>query len=117
MQEPSTSLLSFLARDRSFMKEAACLGEATDLFFPSGQIARGSYGAGKAVCATCTVVSDCLSYAMEGESEITASWPGLWGGLTPTERRSLRRSLTGDTPRPRSLPRDRSDRVKVGLDA
>ncbi len=117
MNEPSSSLLAFLARDRSFMRRAACEGEASDLFFPTGQIARGSYGPGKAVCATCPVSSDCLSYALEGESESAASWPGLWGGLTPTERRSLRRALAGTSESARPMARERTGAAVGSFDA
>ena len=40
--------------------------------------------AAKAVCATCVVVSECLTYAMK-----TAEPHGVWGGLTEDERREL----------------------------
>ncbi|MFC7590076.1 WhiB family transcriptional regulator [Nonomuraea antimicrobica] len=39
----------------------------------------------KAVCATCQVMEECRAYALRaGESE------GIWGGLTPEERRRTR---------------------------
>ncbi|MDX1449778.1 MAG: WhiB family transcriptional regulator, partial [Acidimicrobiia bacterium] len=40
----------------------------------------------KKTCSRCAVRADCLSYAME-----TNQSEGIWGGLTPRERRSLRR--------------------------
>ncbi|MFD2355808.1 WhiB family transcriptional regulator [Nonomuraea ferruginea] len=39
----------------------------------------------KAVCATCQVLTECRSYALKaGEAD------GIWGGLTPEERRRSR---------------------------
>jgi len=39
----------------------------------------------KAVCATCQVLDECRSYALKaGEAD------GIWGGLTPEERRRCR---------------------------
>ncbi|HEY6635541.1 MAG TPA: WhiB family transcriptional regulator, partial [Acidimicrobiia bacterium] len=40
----------------------------------------------KAVCATCPVAFECLSWAIE-----TNQTEGIWGGHTGKERRKLRR--------------------------
>jgi WhiB family redox-sensing transcriptional regulator len=40
----------------------------------------------KAVCATCPVASECLTWAIE-----TNQTEGVWGGHTSKERRSIRR--------------------------
>jgi len=66
---------------------AACRDSDPELFFPAvGDQDIGRIAAAKAVCATCPVREECLTYAVElNQSE------GIWGGHTPTERRSFRR--------------------------
>ena len=78
-------------QDRSFMVDAACRDKPTSLFFPPGDPPRSAdvFDPGKAICAACPVASRCLSYAITGEATTGESWPGLWGGLTPTERKAL----------------------------
>lgn len=60
--------------------DAACAGLGTDLFFTdaSGQ----SSAEAIAVCNTCPVRAECLDWALDnGDIE------GVWGGLTPSQRR------------------------------
>jgi WhiB family transcriptional regulator, redox-sensing transcriptional regulator len=66
---------------------AACQATDPDLFFPIsgsgpalGQVARA-----KAVCASCPVRTDCLSYALAADP-----MQGVWGGMSEDERRLLR---------------------------
>jgi len=69
-------------REREWIKEAACRGMDTDLFFPE----RGDSEAvnkAKEICSKCSVSKECLEY---GYSERF----GLWGGLSPMPRRRLR---------------------------
>jgi WhiB family redox-sensing transcriptional regulator len=40
----------------------------------------------KAVCRRCTVIDECLSWAME-----TGQDSGVWGGLSEDERRAVKR--------------------------
>jgi len=40
----------------------------------------------KAICSTCPVQSDCLTYAMDGRVD-----DGVWGGTTGKERKAMRR--------------------------
>lgn len=66
---------------------AACRGTDPELFYPVSTAgpALEQVGRAKAICARCTVQSDCLSWALRaGEPE------GVWGGTTPEERRYLR---------------------------
>jgi WhiB family redox-sensing transcriptional regulator len=42
----------------------------------------------KAVCAGCPVRPDCLAFALDTEQN-----DGVWGGLSETERRALKRKL------------------------
>ncbi|WP_281182143.1 WhiB family transcriptional regulator [Aldersonia kunmingensis] len=69
---------------------ASCRGEAADDFFVAEQV-RGKVRAqlerrAKRVCRDCPVLEDCRRYAVEaGEPH------GIWGGLTTSERASIRR--------------------------
>ena len=63
--------------------KAACVGSALDLFFVEKNLVPTE---AKEICGPCPVRTDCLSYAMDTYAE-----HGVWGGLSPQERRSLRR--------------------------
>lgn len=65
----------------SWMSEALCAQVDPDAFFPEKG---GSTRQAKAICAECPVRMQCLAYALEHD-ETT----GIWGGLTPRERRAL----------------------------
>jgi len=69
-----------------WMEDAPCRGLNPDIFFPPlNQTNHNSYyKAGKAVCHTCDVWEECLNYGID------ETW-GLWGGLTPQERRGTAR--------------------------
>lgn len=65
---------------------AACLDVGDEVsFFPDKEDLVGIAKA-KAVCATCPVADECLTWAIE-----TNQSEGIWGGHTPKERRALRR--------------------------
>ena len=63
--------------------QAACVGHPAELFFPGkGE----SLSPARALCASCPVRLDCLDYALRW------SIPhGIWGGLSPRQRRHLRK--------------------------
>ncbi|MGX2998608.1 WhiB family transcriptional regulator [Streptomyces sp. JNUCC 64] len=70
--------------------DAACIGHEPELFFPRGESAREEHAVARAkrICGGCAVRVDCLRHAVEhSESD------GVWGGLTPAERRRFRRAL------------------------
>ncbi|MGN9836628.1 WhiB family transcriptional regulator [Nonomuraea sp. H19] len=72
------------SQDIGWLRKGACRSSDPDLFFPPApsplQEARA-----KAVCAGCQVMKECRAYALRaGEAE------GIWGGLTPEERRRAR---------------------------
>ncbi len=69
--------------DVAWRDEAACRGLDTDTFFP---VTDEEAAEAKAVCAVCPVRELCLEYAL-----VTRQDDGVWGGLTETERRRLRR--------------------------
>jgi WhiB family transcriptional regulator, redox-sensing transcriptional regulator len=67
---------------------ALCRNEDPELFFPIGTTgpAAKQVEQAKVVCRRCTVVEDCLSWALE-----TGQESGVWGGTDEDERRALRR--------------------------
>lgn len=54
-----------------------------DLWFDDADAARR-------VCAHCPVRNDCLGYAMDVEIDTGAQLIGVWGGLSPIQRKRLR---------------------------
>lgn len=78
------SVLKFIPRstitDPSMLPGAACRGiENPDLFFEEETVAEA-----KAVCASCPLQAQCLSFATE-QIEY-----GVWGGATAEERNQIR---------------------------
>jgi WhiB family redox-sensing transcriptional regulator len=71
-------------REISWAGRGACRTSDPELFFPTGTSAEEAVEA-KQVCATCPVLAECRSYAIRH-----AEPDGIWGGLTPKERRNLR---------------------------
>lgn len=65
--------------------EAGCQSIDPDVFFPDRTSDHGA--AAKAICRGCPVRTQCLEFAIATRLD-----HGIWGGLTETERRSLRRS-------------------------
>ena len=71
---------------------ALCQDADPELFFPIGAIGPSmrQIDAAKAVCRSCSVAADCLSWAID-----TGQDSGVWGGKSEDERRLIRReSLT-----------------------
>jgi WhiB family redox-sensing transcriptional regulator len=73
----------------SWQLRAACRGPAARFFFPPTRSERKDEKAdreerAKAICAECTVRSECLEYALRIREP-----HGIWGGLTEVERRDL----------------------------
>ncbi|GAB2915375.1 WhiB family transcriptional regulator [Nonomuraea fastidiosa] len=67
-----------------WLRRGACRTSDPDLFFPLAPTPIQEAQA-KAICAGCQVLEECRAYALDaGEAE------GIWGGLTPAERRRTR---------------------------
>jgi WhiB family transcriptional regulator, redox-sensing transcriptional regulator len=67
-----------------WLRKGACESSDPELFFPLAPTPAQEARA-KAVCAGCQVLTECRSYALKaGEAD------GIWGGLTPEERRRSR---------------------------
>lgn len=65
---------------------AACLEVQNEVSFFPDKEDLGAIVKAKAICATCPVADECLSWAIE-----TNQSEGIWGGHTAKERRRLRR--------------------------
>jgi WhiB family transcriptional regulator, redox-sensing transcriptional regulator len=69
--------------------KAACRGPQAIVFFPPSNPERRDEKRfrernAKAICETCSVRDDCLSYALTIREQ-----HGIWGGLSESERREL----------------------------
>jgi WhiB family redox-sensing transcriptional regulator len=73
------------AAQEGWRARAACRDADINIFFPTTD---EEAGPAKAICATCPVRVECLEFALATRQE-----DGVWGGLTETERRRLRRRL------------------------
>lgn len=77
----------------SWRDRAACAGLPTEVFYlgPGNGPRSTQVQAAKQVCAGCPVTASCLAAAMEFEAGNDSYRHGIWGGLTPEERRRLAR--------------------------
>lgn len=71
----------------AWMERAACAETDPDLFFPELD-SMWRLDAARKVCANCDVVEACLAYALKNRFE-----EGVWGGLSPNQRRLLMRKV------------------------
>ena len=78
-----------MLRSERWRNQAACVGLPTKWFFPEGG-GEAAFIEGKKVCKDCPVKEPCLLLA--DDFVATGDRYGLFGGLTPGERR-LRRKI------------------------
>lgn len=74
----------------NWMINALCRGAADpELWFPVTEVGPGAaqVAEAKAVCAGCPVREDCLAFALDLGLDY-----GVFGGMSASERRALRRS-------------------------
>jgi WhiB family redox-sensing transcriptional regulator len=66
--------------------KAVCRDEDPELFFPVGNSgpALAQIADAKLVCNRCSVVTECLTWALESGQDA-----GVWGGMSEDERRAL----------------------------
>lgn len=81
---------------RHWREQAACLGLPLEWFFPEHPTGEESYERGKEVCQSCQVREQCLDLAKDFVA--TGDRYGVFGGLTPGERRAMRRLDIRDVP-------------------
>lgn len=72
----------------SWMRQANCLDQDPELFFPIGKTGSSVHQIqdAKAVCSECPVRIECLNKAVSIDAE------GIWGGTTEDDRRAMKRS-------------------------
>lgn len=74
----------------TWFEHAACRGVNTDVFFPqSRRFTATTWSQARAYCARCVVRRQCLDFALQ-QQQSEDMW-GMFGGMTPSERRKLRR--------------------------
>lgn len=73
--------------DEGWREQAACRGADAEIFFPPGE-EESLVAPAKAICESCPVTDECLRYALA-----TNQTEGIWGGMTGSERRRLRRRI------------------------
>ena len=81
------SVADFETADRhQWLDRAACIGIDVDVFFPLGQETRSSSkdSQAKQICTTCPVLPACRDWSLDVAPEF-----GIFGGLTPEERRRI----------------------------
>ncbi len=67
---------------------AECRSYPTDWWFPEKTDGPAGYTKARQVCRSCPVADECLDHALyEPETK------GMWGGHTPTELVTIRRTL------------------------
>jgi len=69
--------------EKDWRESGACRTADTAVFFP---VTDDEAGPAKVICSTCPVREECLTFALANREE-----QGVWGGLTETERRRVRR--------------------------
>lgn len=87
-------------RPRHWSDDAGCRGyDWPDTFFPKSYAGTDLFtvAAAKAICVECPVRGECLSHALDRDER-----EGVWGGLTPDERRALRANSGGEREGPRA---------------
>lgn len=62
-----------------------CMQTDPEVFFSTGEDAPSTWAVAKKMCATCPVIKECATYAI-----VAAEPHGVWGGLTPMQRRAIR---------------------------
>jgi WhiB family redox-sensing transcriptional regulator len=67
-----------------WQSRAACADSDPDLF-TTDELTLGV----QLICARCPVQGECLDYALDHDERF-----GVWGGVTPGERRRLRRAVS-----------------------
>ena len=68
--------------------KAACIGAPSDVFFPHDTLANNRWEAALAYCRVCPVKGECLEMVLKLEDH-EDKW-GMFGGMTPGERRVIR---------------------------
>jgi len=80
----------------SWRDRAACIGADGLVFFPNDRkFTENTWAAAREFCAGCTVREPCLASALS--QDVTEDRWGMFGGMTPSERRAHRRRLVRES--------------------
>lgn len=71
-----------------WMNDALCAEIGVDPFFPESH---ENHQQAVQICRRCPVQTECLEHALKLEQSDAWNVLGIWGGLTPRQRRSLLR--------------------------
>lgn len=76
-------------RTIAWREQAACKGKPQAVWYPTsagtGNANPSLYNPARRICERCPVMAECLDFALS-----TNQTEGMWGGLTPKERRERR---------------------------
>lgn len=81
---PGVPKLRVVPGPGDWARRAACRGRNPDLWFRD-EHDQTSYQEARAVCRACPVAQECLTWALD-----TDTWFGVFGGLSPRQRRQLK---------------------------
>lgn len=81
-------------RNFDWMKHGACRGVDSEIFFAEEGGWQTKHATAKELCAKCTVYKDCMKFAIDNNINY-----GIWGGLTPKERRRTTLEIVDDIER------------------
>jgi WhiB family redox-sensing transcriptional regulator len=77
-----------MTQDWEWQTQASCRGRSSEVFFgadnETGERRRRRESLAKQLCLDCPVVRRCRSYALAAQEPY-----GIWGALTPAERRRI----------------------------
>lgn len=78
-----------LAGDRGWMRDAACVEEDPELFFPLTELSSDpQVDQARRVCRRCAVLLTCRLWAIDNGEDA-----GVWGATTAGQRRAIRRAM------------------------
>jgi WhiB family redox-sensing transcriptional regulator len=81
---------------RDWRKDAACIGVDQEVFFPSDRkFTSKTWLGARYYCSICPVREQCLQVALQ--VDVSEDRWGMFGGMTPSERRWHRRKLASRT--------------------
>ncbi len=80
MNEGANSRAIFAPLDEEWRRSAACKGKPLSWWFPAEEGMHNNYSRARDVCASCTVVKECLASASNSSNT------GMYGGMNPHER-------------------------------
>jgi hypothetical protein len=94
-QTPVAGLTTRPATGTTWKLKGLCAQTDPDIFFPE----KGApTSRAMAVCMACEVRAQCLEYAMQNNERF-----GVWGGLSESKRRELRKKLPTPAPAPKPV--------------